>query len=826
MIKRLELQGFKSFEKKVSIPLSNGFTAIVGPNGSGKSNICDAICFVLGMTSAKSMRAGRLTHLICNGGKKRKPSDFAEVSLIIDNSKKILPFDQENVTVSRRITRNGTMTYKLNGSRTTRSQLVDLLSSSLFNPQGHNIVMQGDITNFIEMDPIQRRGILDEISGIAEYDFKKEKAKKDLDEVESRVKELVIVMGERKKHLDELRKEKKDAERYKKLKDEATELEARLAFTRYKNVEEEESKVNSKLKEAEDQEKQFERDYSHTESILSEKESELKKTEDQLIKQGGTEQAALKEKIEHIKSLVSIDESKIESKRSEISRIDSMVSKLQSIGVSRPLKALAELREHIEGIHGTVGELMSYQPKYARAISSALGGRINFIVVDNEDIAIQCIDYLKENKLGRATFLPLNKMKSYGLKEQMDPGIIGLAINLIDFKKEYQNIFGFALGNTHVVDDLKNTKMHIGKLRMTSLDGDLAEKSGAVTGGYKKEAKGADKEIESYVQSRDQLLDEIEALRTTIEQNKGKLNELYAKDEASGSQLQKLDKTKGELDLEISKLRDQRQSRSIELDHMKMQIADIRVEKARIDAQMTDIKINMKKYKTEGLEEGDIKSMEQTLDQVTRSLIRLEPVNMKAIELYDHAAEDFKDFEEKFNKLREERKSVLDLMDEIETKKKTVFMNVYNKVADEFSRIFPKLSENGEAKILLEDEEDPLGGGLLVEAKPAGKKLLSIELMSGGEKVLTALAFLFSLQRYKPAPFYILDEVDAALDQTNSIRFVDLLQETLKEAQLMVISHNNAVVKNADRVFGVSMKHEGISNIVGLEFKAGELIGA
>src|SRR3989344_6924428 len=218
MIKSLELQSFKSFDSRISIPLSKGITAIVGPNGSGKSNIVDAFCFILGRTSAKSMRADRLTHLINNGGKRKQPAPFLEVSIALDNSSRKLGLDADEVTVTRRLTRNGTMTYKINEEKCTRGKLVDILSLSNLNPEGFNIILQGNITGFIDMDPVQRRGIIDEVAGIAEYESKKKEALKDLGKVEENIKEIVIMMSERKKRIQELERDKGGAQKYKELK--------------------------------------------------------------------------------------------------------------------------------------------------------------------------------------------------------------------------------------------------------------------------------------------------------------------------------------------------------------------------------------------------------------------------------------------------------------------------------------------------------------------------------------------------------------------------------------------------------------------------------
>jgi chromosome segregation protein len=144
-------------------------------------------------------------------------------------------------------------------------------------------------------------------------------------------------------------------------------------------------------------------------------------------------------------------------------------------------------------------------------------------------------------------------------------------------------------------------------------------------------------------------------------------------------------------------------------------------------------------------------------------------------------------------------------------------MEVFDKVSEEFSAIFPRLSVNGEGVLYLENGEDPLSGGLNIKASPAGKKITGLELLSGGEKVVTALAFIFALQRYKPAHFYVLDEVDAALDQNNSMRFINLLTDIMKDSQVLLVSHNNAVIKKADRLFGVSMTDGGTSQLVGMD---------
>ncbi len=819
MIKRLELQGFKSFSKKVSIPFSKGFTAIMGPNGSGKSNICDAILFVLGRPTAKTLRAERLTHLIYNGGENATPAKYLEVSIVLDNSKREYPFDSDEVVITRRLTRNGTMTYKINGERVTRARFVDFLLSAQLDSMGHNIVPQGEITSFIEMDPIQRRQIIDNLSGISEYDEKKAAAKKDLDKVEEKIKEVVILLSERKKHIEALKDEKEDAEKYKELKERYSKLEANLAFSKLKEIEEQEEILNKKIEESESKKSESEKELKEIESKIEQKEKELKELDRKLLKEGGQEQLSIKNEVERLQSRISIDESKIESKRAEISRLDSMISKLQSFIDDRGLKKVESLKEEIDGVYGTVGELIRVDPKYAAAIDSAMGSRKRYIVVDNEDTALKCVEYLKRNRIGRATFLPLNKIHGPILKPMRGKGIIGLAVNLIKFDDKFRGIFAYIFGNTYVVEELKKVKSLIGKFRMVSLDGDVAERSGAITGGYKKRESAPNNEIEEYVKNRDKLLDEIEETQLEIESLKKKLSETEARAEEAGINFKKLEETRTNVEEEIEKARHERDEALIEYNSLQRDISDLRIEKARVDAKLVDVKINIEKFKGREFEKVDIEKIEHQLSELEKQITSLEPVNMKAIELYAREWEEFKKFEEKFNKLKKERDSVIEFIEEIETKKKEVFYSVFNKVSEAFSNIYPKLSPGGWGELKIENEEDPLSGGLFINANPGGKKVLSLEAMSGGEKSLTALAFLLALQEYKPAPFYVLDEVDAALDQKNSVRVTKLLAERLKDAQIIVISHNNATVKEADSIFGVSMGPNGASKIVGIDLK-------
>src|SRR5437867_5350226 len=226
LISKLTMQGFKSFNRRISIPLLNGFNVICGPNGTGKSNVVDAICFVLGRTSAKSLRADKLHELIFRGNDGRSSADYASVSLFLDNSKKTFPFNDEEVNVTRKVNQKGVSIYKLNGRTSTREKILQVLSSARIFPDGHNIVLQGDITEIIEMNAVERRSIIDEISGISEYNDKKEKAGRDLESVNQKLKEAEIIITQKFDIFQKLESERNAAIKFQTLQSQLTLLKA------------------------------------------------------------------------------------------------------------------------------------------------------------------------------------------------------------------------------------------------------------------------------------------------------------------------------------------------------------------------------------------------------------------------------------------------------------------------------------------------------------------------------------------------------------------------------------------------------------------------
>ncbi len=1159
-IEKIEMKGFKSYgNRKVVVPVSKGFTAIVGANGSGKSNIGDAVLFVLGGLSAKAMRATRISDLIFAGTKSEPAAKYAEVAMYFNNTDRGFPLEEDEVVIKRRVYPDGRSGYWLNGKRTSRSDILDILSAAMISPEGYNLVLQGDITKFIKMSPTERRMIIDEISGIAEYDAKKEKAMGELKQAEENLARVDLLIKEVKAQLDKLEKERNDALRYLDLKERLekarvtlllgeiralerlikesterdtsikaemdaieerlkevakeiiskerelnsieTELEEKsedgiLEVTRKisevqskielarKNIENAEREIEDsqlRLAKAKEELKRVSEDIERSKSAIQRwtkrreklkaeikekevvknelvvklgeidksfavakeefdrvvdeleeakksmymKEGDVKKFEDEIerlkakIAQNKARRVALKSKIEELKR--SLDEKRsqldeleknmnkaearlrkaeteLEEKRRKLGRVSSDLSKARENLIKaeaqrevRRNRAIEFLKgQRLPGMYGSLGELITIgDGNYALAVEVALGGHYDNIVVEDDKVAEKAIKLLKEKKLGRLTFLPLNKIKPRSLKERPPLGVS--AIDVVRYEPQFKNAVAYALGDTLIVSDMDEARtVGIGKFRMVTLSGELLEKSGAITGGHYRqkgrmgvntdelrkkmeslerekealesavntlsiEAKGLQndlfemrmkksdlaKDLQILQSELDRALAEDRATREDIKESESlirayeeKITEIKGEIAKLSGRVERLEKKRSklkkalenpearelnakirEVEAEISKLKEELgkvESKLESLDarineellprkadleeeidglvnrinalnanikenekaisgyeeeleglreaeenvkdelkelrerreRLKNEVSELRAEKEDISNRLQNLrieantlKIRLAQYRST-LEErrGELKHFEtplvrsikeipleldglkEEIGHMEEEIKALEPVNMKAIEDFEVVERRYMELKSKREQVEAEKESIEEFIQEIEGQKRRVFMQTLNEIAKNFSELFAKLSPGGSARLVLEDPDNPFAGGLEVEARPAGKDVKRIEAMSGGEKALTALAFVFAIQHYRPAPFYLFDEIDAHLDDANVKRVADLIKESAKSSQFIVMTLRDVMMANAERIIGVSMQN-GVSRVVSLSLE-------
>ncbi len=823
-IDKIEMQGFKSFAKKTLMTFPGGFSTICGPNGSGKSNTADAVCFVLGRSSAKGLRADRMMEVIFNGGKGKQPAEFAKVAIFFDNSDKRFPLEESQIIVSRKINRKGVSIYKLNGRTVTREKILEVLHAANIQPDGHNIILQGNVTEIIEMSPLERREIIDEISGIAEFDEKRTKAQRELLTVEERLKESSIVLTERAAQISKLEQESKAAEEYQKLSKQLDILRASIAHKKLSEAEGAMSLLDGKIKEKETASADLDKQFQIEEDSLGSKEKELDELEKKLFNR--SKDISIIKELEKLRADILLKKNKIETGKIEIERINNIIDKLNLLqqrsleqSASRPVQEI--LRLNRTGVYGTIASLSKVPPEHQTAIEVAAGPHLHDIVVSDSSVAVDCIKFLKQNKIGRATFLPLDKIKSrYGeLPKENDnavaSGVIDLAINLIEFDKKYLNAFSFIFGDTVVVDRIETAKKLGAGKRYVTLDGDLVEKSGAMIGGfYHRERKSLFEanEIKKYQAQKAGIENEISKTDSELVVLEKQLRVLQSEEEKGSSELTDAEKQRESISRELQAIREKRKQVYEKRLVIQNDSNRLKIQKARLEAELDNLKLEFSNYKKENILDEKIEELEKKLKETIIAIQKLGPINMKAVEEFAQQNSVYKELKERVDLLSKEREKIFSIMIEIESRRKETFSKTLSSVSEQFKIVFNDLT-GGEADLRL--EEDNLEAGLAIEASPAGKKLLNIDAMSGGEKTLVALAFLFAIQRFRPAPFYILDEVDAALDKPNSRKIVDLIKKYSEGAQFIVISHNDTTIQQADCVYGVSMEN-GESKLVGI----------
>src|SRR3989338_43637 len=801
---RITMNGFKSFAGKVTIPLPEGFNVIAGPNGSGKSNCIDALIFILCTTSARSIRAQKLESLIFNGAKDRKPADYCEVSLYLDNAGGDIPGEDKEVKISRRVTRSGVSSYHVNGKPYTRSKVLEMLALAKLSSDGFNIIMQGDVTKIIEMSPKERKGIIDEISGIAEFDDKKEKSQKELQHVEERVRENMIVISEKQRLVQRLKAEKEIAEKYVSFSGDLIKSKASLAKKKHENTLE---KMESLDREIDEQSGKFEEmsgKFEETEKEQKDTENSIRSITDEIIQKSRNYETS--RNADRLQSEMLRKRDRIDNNEREIVRMESATShEVSSISVKETL------RSGISGIIGTFSSLISIPGKYSTALEVAIGQHADDVVVENEDVAVKCIRFLKERKLGRARFLPFDSIHPKPVRECREAEHM---MEITKYEKRYFNVIAYVLGDTVAAKSIDEGKKIKG-FRVVTLDGDLVEMSRAMIGGFYSKRRGAlnySDDIRKLEEENAALEEEMRVMREELEKLKGEL-------EAETDEVRSLQDRKLALEKRLDELRSGRGSLYNERSVVQSSLSRMRIEKARLEAVLDNANLDLQEYK--GVTEFYDQTEEELQERVRRCQIeinKLGMINMKAIEDYNAVAVEFDVMKEKLDKLLKEKESVVKVVEEVEKRRHDKFMETFSEISRNYSRIYTDLV-GGLGQLRLE-ESGNIDSGLVIEASPEGKKILNLDIMSGGEKTLTSLAFLFSVMEHYGSPFYVLDEVDAALDKANTKKIVELVKKYSKAKQFIVISHNDFTIQEADKIFGVSMEN-GVSKVFSLKLPGG-----
>ena len=1181
LLKSLELHGFKTFPDRIKLSFDKGITSIVGPNGSGKSNISDAIRWVLGEQSAKALRCSKMEDVVFNGTDKRKKTGYAEVTLSIDNKDRILPFDGDEVAVTRRYYRSGESEYMINKATVRLRDIHELFMDTGLGRDGYSMIGQGKIDSIVASKSEERREIFEEASGISRYRYRKTEAERKLKSTEENLVRLRDIVGELEDRVGPLKKQSEKAQKFLVLSEEKKGLEIALWLNtldnsaniikeqddkidiqraQYENAEQELANISSEtesiyLKNGEITSKidtirrnisQFESEVSNNNALISVANNDIEhnketitrlETEIEQLDNSFTEiESQIKEKKENVEKLklnieekqkeynevsenlntISVDASRsgdeiqeLNSKLAELSqksanakvvlltsdssinelneRIESLNSSLSekesnlettskmledykaqgkdsaekverlsnSIkglelkinnlkarnenskgeidrltldsneklrraniledleknleGFAHSVKTVMNLSRHgkIGGIHGPVSRLIKVPTDYAVAIETALGGAMQNIVTGNEEDAKRAIRTLKENKGGRATFLPIATIKPRYLNENgIDGcfGFVGVASDLCDCKDEYKGILQNLLGKIVIAEDLNSAvsiaKKYSYRFKVVTLDGQVVNAGGSLTGGslnkrtgllsraseiekYRKEAKTladkanelkeqysnsqqefakyeadilgtrgdlsteqqelirlrteykacqneydslvssidftkneivecenkisnlqkdketADKEFSAYeeeianiekttsnltgnrlalTEKREQLSEKLQNIRleiVTFEKDKEALiSEIRTSEYNSQHQTERKENLRNqivsvnsnidiinkkiesytnisnnyqdkiaEFNNAIEKLngdKEKFEKKSVELRQKEKDLNSTREVSGRELARLEERKINLQKQYDDiiaklwdeyeltkrqaeeiSIEIENVSTARKRLNEIKSSIRGLGSVNVSAIEEYKEVSERYEFLGAQVSDVEKSKNEIERLINDLTKQMKDAFIENFHEINKHFGETFKELFGGGTASLELANPDDILNSGIDIIAHPPGKIVVHLEALSGGEKALVAIALYFSIMKVRPAPFCVMDEIEAALDDVNVDRFAQYMRRMTDRTQFITITHRRGTMEESDVLYGVTMQDEGISKL--LELRASEV---
>jgi len=791
--KKIHLNGFKSFADKTSFLIEEGLTGIVGPNGCGKSNIVESLRWVMGETSAKSMRGSGMEDVIFSGTSNKSSKNIAEVSVSVANRNNEGPIqfrELEEINVRRKIEKDKGSKFYINDKEVRARDAQMFFADLSTGAHSPSMISQGRIGALVTAKPTDRRAILEEAAGISGLHVRRHEAELRLGAAENNLKRADELRRQQEKQLSNLQKQAVEATKYKNISDEIKKIEAGLYYLKLLEIEKEIRIENE---------------------INSEAEGEV---------------SGFNNKINEIESLIKSETEKITPLREK--NIENL-SKIQRLNLE--LKGLDEenirIQDELENIKNTLRTFDDDISREKGIVIDANSNEKRLKEEKNELIEIDSKYYETEKKSNQDLNDAKNKLKSE----------IDRVKKLINLDK----------GN-EAIDILENCKLIIDEYAESYSQNQNIKKESVKRN---QRINTIDKEIESWKN----LLSNSEKMVTELSERKNKLNlqlekldnqpKLQAEKKGQISEnLRISEEEKDENETIINTTDEKIESLRVQLNEIQEQSIQIRERKASSGATIEGLKKRKNDlidriYSELNLSEGNILensnlfgkeelpdavNQEDLLDKKKQERERLGSVNLKADE------ETLK-YETEIKKMEQDRSDLVaaivklkESINELNQKGRERLIEAFEKVNRKFNEVYTKLFNGGNAKLELVDSEDPLEAGLEMLVSPPGKRLQSITLLSGGEQALTALSLIFAVFLTNPSPICVLDEVDAPLDDANVTRFCSLLEELTKitNTKFIIVTHHALTMSKMNRLYGVTMPEKGISQLVSVDLQKAE----
>ena len=859
--KKIKILGFKSFVDQTDIDIEEGLTGIVGPNGCGKSNVVESLRWCMGETSPKSMRGSGMEDVIFSGTADRPARNNAEVTIFLDNKDRNAPAEfnnDEEIQIKRKIEIERGSEYRINGKEVRARDVQRLFADLSTGAHSPSLISQGRVGALINAKPIDRRAVLEEAAGISGLHSRRHEAELKLKGAESNLQRLKDIMRQLNTQINNLQKQAKQAEAYKSISEEITRLEGIVTYLKWYNLKESFEKSDTDLKSSEQliqkytlevsqatndqakanekiqplREKEIEaaaklnRINLERESLDKEEEriKELKKSLEQTIQQniGDYEREqyqlenalrdldALNVKKDDLTAEISIDDFdneqikdlKEEKKQLEdqINDLEENIEKYNSIKQSKRdewQKALIN-EENLKSRESTLKEVEGYDDpnKWTQIFSEKFYRNLSEI----------------SEKVVKAEELSADSRKSYDKASNDAKDAVTMSMQLredlrqkdveekhSDWNYEYQRLSKNIQSSKNQINELKQRRIKSEEelKKITNRPEEIAQKRGQLI-----ETKGFAETERQY--AADRLAEADNELKKYENKLRKAQNDLANVRESKG----RTEATKELAESRLSEL----ESESIEKYNCK---PDSIITKLSISEDLETLQNNFERNETR-------------LERLKQQRDTLGVVNLRA-DL------ETKEIEQELEKMNSEKtdletaiKKMRESIEELNKEGRTRLLKAFDVVNNHFKDVFVQLFNGGKAHLELVDSDDPLEAGLEMMVSPPGKKLQSMSLLSGGEQALTAMSLIFAVFLTNPSPICVLDEVDAPLDDANVERFCNLLDDIADKTntKFLIITHHALTMSRMDRLFGVTMAERGVSQIVSVDLKKAEEIGA
>ena len=855
ILKSLSFTGFKSFSDKTSINLSENLNVVVGPNGSGKSNIVDAIAWVLGTQSPGALRTNKMEDVIFAGTEKLPEKGFAEVSILFDSIDK--EDDSSEISISRKLFRDGTSEYFMNGLDCRLLDIQEFLNENGIGKQQHTIISQGQITNVLNSKPEEHRETLEQASGVYPFKIKKEKALKRIESGEAEIKRAKDVLREIKKQIKPLEVQAKKAKEHEKLIKELDQMKLYKDYLDHEDLEKKKSHLEEKkdeiFKRIKIDEMKIDKskneksklkneagDGSKIYTLLNNHISDLQSIIDKYIgiTQIANERRTYKERLKkeneifcsRTKEKINKNQSEIESSSRKALNHSKQISEYQYL-INKREKEILDLEKMSAASKEVSEAILEKEIEYLKSQYNNLEKYKQKIKEDEIHWDVDR-DEVEEKNVNHKILL--DEIQQENFKEVVDT--FNQILNR-EIRKVYED-------QQLTENKLTEINSKIGQ-REWELEQYKSSDDSKVKEGIEKQRESLITELNQLKESNSNLTDEMIKLKEKISilssENsnlEGSLNEfsydsinheidelynissqskvLSEQVKIAHSKLKMLSEeyvsSYGKTDSKLSHIDTSIDSLYESLSDLKEEYGSISIQYSEISNTLNNSQTKLSESnlsKTELLSELLIEDESQVNTKIRlleEKLIDMGNVNYLAKDDYDDLKKRFDEINNTLDDLANAKKHLLKHIEEIDNEISLRIETAFNAVSVNFSEIFNILFPGGKGSLSLTNKENILESGIDITAQPRGKKVKKISLLSGGERSLAAIAFLFAIFKSYPSPFYILDEVEAALDDANLHRMLNLLEEFKKEAQFIIVTHQQQTMQIGDVLYGVTME--------------------